>query len=302
MLATLLINASFIGMMFAEAPQTNNDLKALEGEWIYVEDRTPDRPLEQMGAPMSSKFGFAVEEGVVILVRGHGSGNENVRVLLDGKATDVPAESNTRVARYTGGWKDGEFTYRTDFIKTADNSPDGYLHKVFVPTADGLIVKVSSSYSPGSVSIGLYRHVQDIPMPTPFKATIADISWLSGSWVGTRGATGAIKIEERWGPASGGAILGVSRSVSNGRMTAFEYLRIVEMEGGLAYVAQPGGGAATQFVLTELTSSKAVFDNPRHDYPKRISCELSSDGKLTATVGYAVGGTPRKYLYTREGS
>jgi len=302
MLATLLIKASLLGMAATNAPQVAGDLKSLEGEWIYVEDRTPDRPLEQMGAPMTSKFSFAVVEGAVILVRGHGSGNENVRVSLDGTATDVPAEGNTRIARYTGSWKDGAFSYRTDFIKTADNSPDGYLQKAFVPTTDGLIVPVSSSYSPGSESIGLYRHVKDIPMPTPFEAKIGDISWLSDSWVGTRGATGAIKMEERWGPPSGGAILGVSRSVSNGRMTSFEYLRIIERKGGLVYIAQPGGGAATEFVLTELSSTKAVFDNPRHDYPKRIMYELSSDGKLTATVGYAVGGTPRRYEYTREGS
>lgn len=299
MLTTLLVHASLLAMTANASLKDAGELKALDGEWVYVEDRTPDRPLEQMGAPMSSKFSFAVEDKAVILVRGHGSGHENVRVSLDGTVTNVPAEGNTRLSRYKGSWKDGEFTYRTDFIKTADNSPDGYLNKVFVPTADGLLVKVSTSFSPGSVSIGLYRHPQDIPMPTPFKATIADISWLSGSWVGTRGATGATKIEERWSPPSGGAILAVSRTVANGKMTAFEYLRIVEKAGGLVYIAQPNGSAPTEFVLTELTTSKAVFDNPRHDYPKRISYELS-DGKLTATIGYLVGGTPRKFLFARE--
>jgi hypothetical protein len=43
-----------------------------------------------------------------------------------------------------------------------------------------------------------------------------------------------------------------------------------------------------------------VFDNPRHDYPKRIVYELSADGKLAATIGYMKGGTPRTFEFARE--
>ena len=53
-------------------------------------------------------------------------------------------------------------------------------------------------------------------------------------------------------------------------------------------------------VLTELTKSRAVFDNPRNDYPKRIVYELSADGALRATIGFMKGGTPRRFDYTRE--
>ena len=52
---------------------------------------------------------------------------------------------------------------------------------------------------------------------------------------------------------------------------------------------------------SEQTASRAVFDNPRHDYPKRIVYELSAEGVLTATVGYMKGGTPRRFEFTREG-
>jgi hypothetical protein len=96
-------------------------------------------------------------------------------------------------------------------------------------------------------------------------------------------------------------MLGVSRSVNtSGKMVAFEYLRVVERDGGLMYVAQPGGKTATEFVLTELTPSRAVFDNPRHDYPKRIVYELSAEGELSATIGYMKGGTPRRFEFKRE--
>ena len=105
----------------------------------------------------------------------------------------------------------------------------------------------------------------------------------------------------------GGAMLAVSRTVrrAEDRMVAFEYLRVVEREDGLVYIAQPGGGAATEFVLSELTTedgaTRAVFDNPRHDYPKRIAYELSAQGTLKATIGFMKGGTPRRFEFTREG-
>ena len=98
-------------------------------------------------------------------------------------------------------------------------------------------------------------------------------------------------------------MLAVSRTVNtSGKMSALEYLRIVERDGGLIYVAQPGGKAPTEFVLTELGTTRAVFLNPRHDYPRRIVYELSGKGDLIATAGQIKGGTPQRYEFKREGS
>jgi len=96
-------------------------------------------------------------------------------------------------------------------------------------------------------------------------------------------------------------MVGTSRTVARGRMAAFEYLRIVERDGGLIYVAQPGGASTTEFVATELSTTRVVFDNPRHDYPKRIAYELSAAGDLSATIGFLKGGSPRRFEFQREG-
>ena len=99
-------------------------------------------------------------------------------------------------------------------------------------------------------------------------------------------------------------MLATSRTVSRGKLSAFEYLRIVEREKGLVYIAQPNGGTPTEFVLTEMSPTRAVFDNPRHDYPKRIVYEFSPDGEsggsLTATIGFMKGGTPGRFVFKRE--
>ena len=279
-----------------------DDLRALDGEWVYVEDRTEGRALEQLGPPMSSKFSLRIEEGAVILVRGHGSGHRDVRVALDGSITEVAGVGVGSVSRYRGAWKDGAFTYEVDFVREPGKAPDGLIRREFRIAADGLIVRSNLGSPADFSSVGLYRHAEDIAMPAPAKAAVGDMTWLAGTWVGTRGTGGTTSIEERWSPPLGGAMLAVSRTVSRGKMGAFEYLRIVERDGGLVYIAQPGGAAPTEFVLTELGTNRAVFENPRHDYPKRIAYELSAEGGLSATIGFTKGGSPRRFEFKREGS
>lgn len=281
-------------------PQSN-DLKSLDGEWIFVEDRTAGRALEQLNPPMSTKFSMRTDESALILVSGHGSGHRDVRIPLDGRHTDVPGAAGA-FARYRGAWKDSVFTYEVEFVRDAGQAPTGLIKREFRVTKDGLMVRSNIELTPGIWSVGLYRQAKDIPMPTPAKAMISDLSWLSGAWVGTRGTNNAISFEERWSPPKGGAMLATSRTVNRDRMSAFEFLRIVERDGGLMYIAQPGGAPPTEFVLTELTAKRAVFDNPRHDYPKRIVYELSAEGGLTASIGFAKGGTPRRFEFKREGT
>lgn len=295
-LAIVLIVSAFCT---ANASQPD-DLKSLNGEWIFVEDKTEGRPLEQLGPPMSSKFSMKVEEGAVIL-NGHGSGHKDVRIALDGSPTEIK-EPKT-ITRYKGTWKDGAFEYKVEFEREGGGT-DGSIRSItrsFKSTEGGLLVRVVVEPPVVKDAVALYRHAEDIPLPTPAKAAIADLAWLAGAWVGKR-STGATN-EERWSPPLGGAMLAISRSVNtSGKMFAFEYLRIVEREGGLVYIAQPGGKAPTEFILTELTKTRATFENPRHDYPKRIAYELSPEGALTATIGQTKGGTPQRFEFKREGN
>ena len=210
-------------------------------------------------------------------------------------------DDGNKIARYRGGWKDGAFEYEVAFERPDGDVGSGIqlIRRSFRPTPDGLLVTVAVNPPDGLLSVGLYRHAEDIPMPTPAKAVIGDLEWLSGAWVGTRSSGSSM--EERWSPPLGGAMLAVTRTANtSGKMVGFEYLRIVERDGGLVYVAQPAGRTPTEFVLSELSATRAVFDNPRHDYPKRIVYELSADGVLSATTGQLKGGTPRRFEFRRE--
>lgn len=289
-------------------PQQDVAVRAVDGEWIYVEDRTEGRDLERQGPPMASKFSLRVEEGEsAVILNGHGSGHRDVRIALDGATTDVTDPKS--IAHYRGSWKDGTFEYEVTFERLGDSSPQSIksIRRSFRSTPEGLIVTVVVNPPVAPESVALYQNAENIEMPKPTNAKIDDVAWLAGAWVGTR-ASGSSN-EERWSPPLGGAMLAVSRSVNtSGKMFAFEYLRIVERGDGLVYIAQPGGAKATEFVLTEVSvgddvaksPKRAVFENPRHDYPKRIVYELSAAGELIATIGYSKGGTPRRFEFTRE--
>ncbi len=298
LLATLGATLAALASNALSAPP--DGLRALDGEWIFVEDRTEGHTLEQLGPPMASKFSMRVEEGAVVL-NGHGSGHRDVRIALDGSITEV-AEPKT-ICRYRGAWKDGTFEYEVAFERVAGNAVGGIglIRRKFRITNGGLLVSVVVDSPAGKEAVGIYRHAEDIALPTPAKATIGDLAWLDGAWLGTRSSGSSI--EERWCPPLGGAMLAVSRSVNTSvRMSAFEYLRIVERDGGLVYIAQPGGAKPTEFVLTELTKTRAVFDNPRHDFPRRIVYELSPEGRMSTSIGQLKGGTPNRSVFKREGN
>lgn len=97
--------------------------------------------------------------------------------------------------------------------------------------------------------------------------TLADLSWMNGYWVNQENGTAS---EELWSTSKGGMMIGMNRSIyANGR-SSFEFLRIVESEGKIIYLASPGGQSPTPFTLTQSTDKNAVFENMENDFPQRI--------------------------------
>ena len=133
--------------------------------------------------------------------------------------------------------------------------------------------------------------------PAAAHATLQQLAWLPGEWTGTRGRA---SLEERWTPAAGGAMLAVSRTVADDRLVAFEFLRIVERDGGLVYIAQPNGRPPTEFVLTKIDAGSATFENPSHDFPTSIRYTRREDGSLEATISGAKGEKAQSFVFTRQ--
>ena len=107
-------------------------------------------------------------------------------------------------------------------------------------------------------------------------------SRLAGDW--RRCHDGEI-VEERWLGPRGDMMIGANlTSSSNGRAT-FENLRIARTDDGWTFWASPGGRAAVPFRLVDASASRAVFANPEHVFPARISYWREGDALLARIEG-----------------
>ena len=130
--------------------------------------------------------------------------------------------------------------------------------------------------------------------------TISDLAWMSGGWRSAPG--GRAQIEEHWMTPAGGSMLGMSRTVAGDRTVEFEYLRLEQRAGAIYYIAHPKARCpGTDFKLTRLSGHEAVFENPAHDFPKRITYRKGSDGSLTASIDGGEGTKSQKFEYRPMG-
>jgi len=117
------------------------------------------------------------------------------------------------------------------------------------------------------------------------QAGLASVAWLSGAWVATNGD--GVMLEEHWTHPAAGTMLGVGRETKGNALGFFEFLRIEARPGGkVVYVAQPRGKAPTEFARVPGTGEgEAVFVNPDHDWPKRISYTRDGDALRVRVEG-----------------
>jgi len=129
------------------------------------------------------------------------------------------------------------------------------------------------------------------------KATVEDLSWLSGCWQGRQGAA---TIEEMWSKPAGTTMLGVGRTVSNNRTVSFEFMQFREQDGILAFLPQPQGGAQVRFPLKESTPARMTFENLNHDFPQRVIYERKANLLLASVEGTEKGKFSRQEFVMRK--
>lgn len=112
------------------------------------------------------------------------------------------------------------------------------------------------------------------------KPEMSKLAWIAGCWSGG----GNIQVEEQWTRLAGQSILGVSRTIKEGRTVSFEFMQIRDQVDGIFYIAQPNGGKAVPFKLVKVNDNAAVFENLEHDFPQRIAYQRQIDGSLLAAI------------------
>jgi hypothetical protein len=130
----------------------------------------------------------------------------------------------------------------------------------------------------------------------PMKTGPGSIDWLVGCWRMER-SNGYY--EELWLPPTSDGTLGVSREVRGGRTVSYEHLRLELREGGvIAYVARPSGQAQAEFLMTGHAPGRLTFENPQHDFPRKIEYRHVDPNAITATIsGPSQDGSIKSFEY-----
>lgn len=108
-----------------------------------------------------------------------------------------------------------------------------------------------------------------------------DLNWLQGDWCGERKG---VQNEEHWGSPKAGVMLGWHRDTRDGQLAGFEFMRITFDAEGIRFHAQPGGKPETIFPATTHEPGRIVFEQPGHDFPKRVTYRREEDGRLFARI------------------
>jgi hypothetical protein len=122
--------------------------------------------------------------------------------------------------------------------------------------------------------------------------------WLAGCWALESGGR---VVEESWMPARGGVMLGMSRATKADRVTEHEFVLLRAVGSALEYRVRTGDQPEVVFRAAAPSDSEAVFENPAHDFPKRIGYRLVSHDSLDVwTDGGAESKGPKiSYGYHR---
>ena len=114
------------------------------------------------------------------------------------------------------------------------------------------------------------------------KNTLENLDWLAGCW---ENKSEKFTISEQWMKPAGEAMLGMNRTVANGKMGQYELLQIKRDEkGAIWYLAAPSGHKVTKFKLVNYKNKIATFENLEHDFPQRIIYEQVDKKKILARI------------------
>lgn len=117
-------------------------------------------------------------------------------------------------------------------------------------------------------------------------------AWLAGTWEMSEGKN---VVEEIWTTPSANVMIGMSRTVGEGRTSSFEFLRLEKRGADLFYVPQPGGRPPVSFKLTSDADGRYVFEQSGDDRVKRIEYRREGADLLHARVEGIEGGKPFQF-------
>jgi Domain of unknown function (DUF6265) len=110
------------------------------------------------------------------------------------------------------------------------------------------------------------------------------IDWLLGSWE-NKSENGTM--QENWGKINDSLYKGASYFIKEKDTLHKETIGLLQKGDQILYIPTVKGQNNDQpvvFLLTKKTAQQVVFENPNHDYPKKIVYTLITKDSLVATI------------------
>jgi hypothetical protein len=135
------------------------------------------------------------------------------------------------------------------------------------------------------------------------KADVAGVNWMTGCWEMRNNAKKTV-IYEQWSSADGGMLFGIGRTIAEGKVTSWEFMRIEQAGESAKFFAQlPDAASATAFHLKSSTATELVFENLQNDFPHRVIYRSGGKDQLDARIEGTMSGKERAvdFSYQRAG-
>ena len=306
---------SFLAFALAALPAIAQTRPDLSGTWALPSDAPPGPDGKPIAASsLGPQFTIKQDAAAITLSRILGAQTVYITHPLDGSEARsvVPGRLCQADVSYvwTAVWEDNAavVTQVGSLPAGAEKMTPMGVKTALRPTGpDALDVEITFQ-NPGMaepitrttryVRTGPPAAIPAPPAAAPVQAKIPQVAWLGGTWIGTT-TTGAF--EERWTPPAGGSMQAVARTLNSGTMRGFEFLCIVERNGGLVYQAMPNGRQpATDFVMTKIDATSATFENPANSFPKMIRYTLGADGTLEAVISGTEKQKPQTFRFKKD--
>lgn len=114
--------------------------------------------------------------------------------------------------------------------------------------------------------------------------TLEPTRWMVGRWVAENDRE---RVTEEWRSLGAETFEGAGATYSRatGAATGGESLRLVAMSGGVYYIAKVTHNAyPVAFTLMSCDDGHLVFENPTHDFPRRLEYSFTAPDTMTVRV------------------
>lgn len=130
------------------------------------------------------------------------------------------------------------------------------------------------------------------------KEKIKAAHWILGTWE-NKSADGVLT--DTWTKTNDSTFQGKSYFIKEKDTIHFETIVLQQKGEALTYKATVKGqneDKPVSFLLTETVANQLVFENPKHDYPQKITYQKDAKNNLVATISGLIDGKLSSEKYT----